>query len=61
MRSVSKRVGQMTVVLVVSSLLVAQGAFASARQDDRGGLHDGLARIKQVVVKILGEFSWPPG
>ena len=61
MRRVSKRLGRMTAVLAVSSFLVAQGAFASERQDNRGAFQDGLARLKQVVVKIFGEFSWPPG
>lgn len=48
----------MAAVLVVSSLLVTQGAFASARQEDRGGW---FARAKQIVVRILSEIGTPKG
>jgi hypothetical protein len=51
----------MAAVFVVSSLLVSQGAFASTRPDDRGGLLDRISRMKQVVVHILSELGWPPG
>jgi hypothetical protein len=51
----------MAAVLVVSSLLVTQGAFASAGQDDRGGLLDRFSRLKHVVVHILSELGFPPG
>jgi hypothetical protein len=47
-------------VLAVSSILITEGAFASVANRDRGRF-DPLARLKQVVVKILSEFSWPPG
>jgi hypothetical protein len=60
MQGVSKRFCRVAAVLAVSSVLIAQGAFASARQSDRGGF-DPFARLKQVVVKIFSEFSWPPG
>jgi hypothetical protein len=58
MQSVSRRFGRMAAVLVVSSLLVTQGAFASARQEDRGGW---FARAKQIVVRILSEIGTPKG
>lgn len=61
MESLSKRFGRMAAMLAVSSLLVAQGAFASARQEDRGGLLDRLARAKQIVVKILSDIGVPKG
>jgi hypothetical protein len=48
-------------VLVVSSILVTQGAFASVPQDDRTGLLDRLARAKQIVIRILSEIGFPPG
>jgi hypothetical protein len=58
MQGVSRSLGRMAAVLAVSSLLVTQGAFAYARQDDRGGL---LVRAKHVIVRILSEFGFPPG
>jgi hypothetical protein len=48
----------MAAVLAVSSLLVAQGALASARNEDRGGW---LARARQIVVRILSDIGLPPG
>jgi hypothetical protein len=47
-------------VLVVSSFLATQAAFASARRDD-GVLLNPFARVARVVVKILSEFGFPPG
>jgi len=61
MQGVSRGLGRMAAVLAVSLILLAQSAFASARQDDGGGLFDRLARLKQVIVRILAEPSWPPG
>lgn len=61
MQSVSKSLGRMAAVVAVSSLLVAQGAFASSRQEDRSGWFDRLSRVKQVVVNILAELGFPPG
>jgi hypothetical protein len=61
MQSVSKRFGRMAAVLVVSSLLVTQGAFASSRQDDPLGLLGRLSRLKLVVVHVLSELGFPPG
>jgi len=60
MQVVPRRLGRIAAVLAVSSILFAEGAFASAAERDRGRF-DPLARVKQVVVKILSEFSWPPG
>jgi hypothetical protein len=51
----------MALVLAVSLILVTQSAFASASQDDRGGLLDRLARVKQVVVRILSDIGIPKG
>jgi hypothetical protein len=48
----------MAAVLVVCSLLVTQGVFASARQDNRG---DFFVRLKHAIVKVLSEFGFPPG
>jgi hypothetical protein len=61
MQGVSRSVGRMAAAIAVSSLLVSQGAFASARQDDRGGLLDRIARVKQLVVKILSDIGVPKG
>lgn len=61
MQGVSRSLGRIAAVLAVSSLLVTQSAFASARQDDRGGLLDRLARLKHVVVKILSDIGVPKG
>ncbi len=58
MQSVSKRFGRVAAVLVVSSLLLAESAFASARQEDRGGW---FFRLRRGVVKILSEIGFPPG
>lgn len=61
MQSVSKRFGRIAAVLAVSSLLVAQGALASARQDDRSDFLGRFARAKQIIVRILSEIGFPPG
>jgi hypothetical protein len=61
MQGMSKRFGRMAALLAVSSILVTQGAFASARQEDRGGLLGQFLRVKHVVVKILSEIGFPPG
>jgi hypothetical protein len=61
MQGVSKRFSRVAAVLAVSSLLLAQGAFASAQQDDRGGWLDSFLRVKHVVIKILSEIGFPPG
>lgn len=61
MRSLSKRAGSVAAVLAVSTILIAQGAFASAQQLDRGGLLGRLLRAKQIVVKILSDIGLPPG
>jgi hypothetical protein len=61
MQGVSRSLGRIAAVLAVSSLLVTQSAFASARQDDRGGLLDRLTRLKHVVVKILSDIGVPKG
>jgi hypothetical protein len=61
MRSVSKGVRRFAAVLAVSTIVVAHGAFAVERQDDRSGFLDRLARARQVVIKILNEFGFPPG
>lgn len=58
MKTVSQKFGRMAAVLAVSSLLVAQGALASARHEDGGGW---LARAKQIVVKILSDIGIPKG
>jgi hypothetical protein len=60
MRSVSKRGGRTAAALAVSTILVAQGAFASARVD-RGAFLDRLMRAKEIVVKILSDIGVPPG
>ena len=61
MQRMSRSFGRLAAVLVVSSILVTQGAFASVRQDDRTGLLDRLARAKQIVIRILSEIGFPPG
>jgi hypothetical protein len=61
MQGVSRRLVRLAGVLVVSSVLVTQGAFASVRRDDRGGSLNPFARVARVVVKILSEFGFPPG
>ena len=61
MQGVSRSVGGMAAAIAVSSLLIAQGVLASARQDDRGGLLDRIARVKQLVVKILSDIGVPKG
>ena len=61
MQGVSRRFGRMAAVIAVSSLLVTQGTFASAGQDDQGGLLDQLARVKHFVVKILSDIGVPKG
>ena len=58
MQSVSKRFGRVGAVLAVSSFLLAQGAFASTLQEDRGGW---LLRVKHGVIRILSEIGFPPG
>ena len=58
MQSVSQRFVRIAAVLAVSSLLVAQGAHASARNEDRGIW---FARAKQIVVRILSDIGLPPG
>ena len=61
MKGLSRSLGRMTGVLVVSSLLITQGALASGRQDDRGVSLSHFSRVKQVVVRILSELGFPPG
>jgi hypothetical protein len=61
MQGVSRSLGRLAAVLVVSSLLFTQGALASARQDDRSMSLGGFSRFKQVVVRILSELGFPPG
>ena len=61
MQSVSKRFGRVPAVLAVSSLLLAQGAFASVRQEARGGWLDSFLRVKHVVIRTLSEIGFPPG
>jgi len=61
MQGVSRRFVRVAAVLVVSSFLVTQGAFASARREDGSGLLNPFARVARVVVKILSEFGFPPG
>lgn len=61
MQRVSRGFGRLAAVLVVSSILVTQGAYASARQDDRTALLGRFARAKQIVIRILSEIGFPPG
>jgi hypothetical protein len=61
MQSVSKRAGRAAAALAVSTILIAEGAFASAQQVNRGGFLDKLLRAKQIIVKILSDIGLPPG
>jgi hypothetical protein len=61
MKGLSRSIGRVAALLVVSTLLVTQGAFASARQYDRDGLFDRFSRVTRVVVHILSELGFPPG
>jgi hypothetical protein len=58
---VSKGSGRVAAALVVSTILFAQGVFASAQHVDQGGFLDRLLRAKQVVIRILSEIGMPPG
>jgi hypothetical protein len=61
MQRMSKRFGRMAAVMAVSSVLVAQAAMASVREENGGGLLDRLARAKQIIVKILSDIGVPKG
>jgi hypothetical protein len=54
----SKKFGRIAAMLAVSSLLIAQGALASARHEDGASW---FARAKQIVVKILDDIGVPKG
>lgn len=58
MQTMSKKFGRIAAMLAVSSLLIAQGALASARHEDGASW---FARAKQIVVKILDDIGVPKG
>jgi hypothetical protein len=57
----SKSSVRIVAAIAVSTILFAQGVFASTQQTDRGGFLDSLMKAKHLVVKILSEIGLPPG
>lgn len=68
MRSVSKRIRRTGAILVLFTILTAQGALAAPRGDDgSSGWRASFERVKQVIVKMLdavtdaSRLGGPPG
>jgi hypothetical protein len=61
MRSVSRRfVRGVFVLTVFTTMLSAQGALAAQRDDGGFGPRGGIfQRVRQFVVHVLDDWSWP--
>jgi hypothetical protein len=60
MRSVSRRKRHMVALMVLFTVLVAQGAAASERRVSRG-LLDRIDQARRFIVTIFSRFGTPPG
>jgi hypothetical protein len=60
MEGVSKRYRRAAALLVLLTVLVAQGALAADREGSRG-MRDRFERAKRYVITVLSRFSIPPG
>ena len=60
MRSASKRFRRAAALLVLLTVLVAQGAAAADRDGGRN-MRERFERAKRFVIIVLGRVSIPPG